>query len=101
MNEWLGAQHRVVTSLDISAGELKKVQTTLRFRCAEDFARRGEKSEALMLMCNNLRGAPSVASIARMAVRLIVPQCVMQWRKDFLQHQASKHYGSLQTYVEE
>lgn len=101
MNEWLGAQSRVVTSLDISAGELEKVQTTLRFRCAEDFARRGQKSEALALMCSNLRGAPSIASIARLGVRLIVPQRVMQWRKDFLQHQASKHYGSLQTYVEE
>ena len=101
MNEWLDAQHRVVAHLDISLGELKKVQTTLKFRCAEDFARRGQKSEALALMCYNMRGATSVASIARMAVRLIVPQRVMQWRKDFLQHQANRHYGSLQTYFEE
>lgn len=101
MNEWLSAQRRVVANLDISAGELEKAQTTLRFRCAEDFARRGQKSEALALMCHNLYGATSIASVARLAVRLIVPQRVMRWRKNFLQHQAGKHYGSLQTYVEE
>lgn len=101
MHEWLGAQRRVVTNLDISDEELARLQTNLKFRCAEEFARHGQKSEALTLMCSNLRGAPSLASIARMAIRLIVPQRIMRRRKDFLQRQSSKHYGSLQVYVDE
>jgi alpha-1,3-rhamnosyltransferase len=101
MNEWLGAQRRVVSDLNISDEELERLQTILKFRCAEEFARHGEKSRALSLMCSNLRGAPSLASIARMSVRLIAPKRVLQWRKDFLQQQAGKHYGSLQSYFEE
>jgi glycosyltransferase involved in cell wall biosynthesis len=100
MDEWLGAQRRVAANLDLSDDELEKAQATLKFKCAEDFARYGHKSQALALVCYNLRGAPSVASIARMAVRLIAPQRVIQWRKDILRQQASRHYGSLQTHVE-
>ena len=100
MNEWLEAQHRVLASLGMSAEELAKVQTALKFRCAEDFARRGQKLTALALMSRNLRGAPSVASIARMSIRLTLPQRLIRWRRNLLQHQSSRHYGSLQSLSE-
>ncbi|MEJ7578258.1 MAG: glycosyltransferase family A protein [Pyrinomonadaceae bacterium] len=97
MNEWLDAQRRVRASLGMSDEELAKIQTALKFSCAEGFARRGQKLTALALMSHNLKGAPSVASIARMAIRLTLPQRLMRWRRNLLQHQSSRHYGSLQT----
>ncbi len=101
MNEWLSAQERVATKLNICARELEEIQINLKFRCAEEFSRHGLRSEAMSLIRRNLKGAPSYASVARMAVRLMSPRCVIRWRKDIMKHQSVVRYGSLHGYMQE
>ena len=95
MNEWLDAQRRLASRLGLSAEELKSIQKALKWRCAEDFVRHGQKSKAIELVYRNFRGAPSLSSVARMLIRLLEPRSIMQWRKNLSQRKAIEHYGTI------
>ncbi len=99
MNAWLETQKRVAPKLNISARELEKIQRGVRWRCAEDFSRLGQKRTASSLAVQNVGGAPSATSIARMLIRLIMPRWVMRIRQYFRRRHAEKRYGSIAEYM--
>ncbi len=93
LEEHLAAQQRVLPAQGISAGELARLQTRIKFNRAEDFLRIGEKREALRLMRRNLGGATSMRTLGRMLLRLLVPYRLVRWRA---QRRAAERYGEQQ-----
>jgi hypothetical protein len=96
LNECLKAQDQNVERLFVNEEELRQAHSALKWRYAADFIKTGQKSKAVGLMCRNLRGAPSSASVARMLLSLAVPRRALQWRRTILQRHAAKHYGTIQ-----
>ena len=96
LRESLASQRQLAPLLNIGADELAAMHATLRWRYAEDFMRRGSKAEAVKLMSRNLRGASSLSAVARMLLRLPVPQSVVRWRRQAVQERAHQRYGSIQ-----
>jgi alpha-1,3-rhamnosyltransferase len=96
MRESLASQRQLAPLLNIGADELAAMHAALRWRYAEDFMRRGSKAEAVKLMSRNLRGASSLAAIARMLLRLPVPHRVVRWRREVVQERTHQRYGSIQ-----
>jgi len=93
--EQLAAQHRVREQLKLGYQELEKLQRQIRFHRAEDFLRLGDKSRALALMLENLRGANSPFVIARMLVRLLIPNAFMQMRQQKRHNRNIARFGSI------
>jgi len=93
--ECVKAQSHAASVLNLSPDELAKARSRLKWRCATDFVRTGEKRKALKLACSNLRGATSLASVGRMVVSLSLPMPVLRWRRQLVERQAMKAYGSL------
>lgn len=91
----LEAQSQVRERLGIRAEELRASQMALKWRFAEVFIRGGYRREGLALMLDNLRGAPSLASIARMVTRLVAPRPLLRWRRHLIKWRANKRYGPL------
>src|SRR5437764_8147940 len=73
LKEQLVAQRAVAPTLGLSDQALEKLQTRTKFSRAEDFIRVGDKRTAIRLMSNNLSGAQSPRSLARMLIALGVP----------------------------
>jgi alpha-1,3-rhamnosyltransferase len=96
LNECLRAQRRAASELHISREELERAHSELKWRYARDFILAGQKRKALGLICQNFRGAPSYASIARMMLGLAIPQLIVDWRKNMIQRRAFKRYGTIQ-----
>jgi alpha-1,3-rhamnosyltransferase len=96
LNECLKAQRRAVSALHIGREELERAHSELKWRYARDFIKAGQKRKALGLICQNLRGAPSYASIARTMLGLAIPQRIIDWRKNTIQRRAFKRYGTIQ-----
>lgn len=96
LREQLEAQRRVLKNSGMSADDLERLQTQIRFNRAEDFLRIGEKAAALRLMFHNLGGVTSARSFARMLIRLVVPFSLVRRRKERLRRLAGKRYGSIQ-----
>lgn len=94
--QWLETQHRVGAQLGIGAERLAELQTSLKWKCAEDFARNNQRRRALKLMLHNLSGAPSATAVARLLINLSTPRAVMHWRRRIRQQQASGRYGNIQ-----
>lgn len=95
IDECLEAQCQVRQRFGLGTEELRASQMALKWRFADLFIRNGEKSKGLALMLDNLRGAPSLSSVLRMQISLLVPHRVLQWRKNVLRWRAGKRYGSL------
>jgi alpha-1,3-rhamnosyltransferase len=94
MNEWLAAQRRVAARAGVADDELARAQASVGWSCAENFARRGEKARAAELMYHNWRGAPSLASAAKMLVRLAAPRALVE-RRGLRRHRgAARQPGS-------
>lgn len=96
LEEQLEAQQSAREILGISAEELEKLQTTIRFNRAEDFLRIGQKAKALNLIYHNLAGANSPPRMARMFLRLLLPFRLIEWRKEIFQRRTTEEYGSIQ-----
>jgi hypothetical protein len=47
-------------------------------------------------MSRNLRGASSLSAVARMLLRLPVPQRIVRWRRQTMQERTQQRYGSIQ-----
>jgi alpha-1,3-rhamnosyltransferase len=95
LDERLAAQRNAAAQLGLSARELNHYQALARFRSAQEFMRQGRKWPALKLCLTNLRGAPSMAEVARLFTGLVVPHKLLRRRKRRLRQLAGEHYGSL------
>jgi len=95
LEEQLKAQRRAALRFGFTDEQVEKLQTKTRFNRAEDFLRVGEKSEALRLMRENLRGVNSARATARMFLRLLTPNSFMRGRTLQRQRRTHERYGSL------
>ncbi|HEX8735469.1 MAG TPA: glycosyltransferase [Pyrinomonadaceae bacterium] len=95
LSEWLAAQNRAATDLNLSRAELDKIQIELKFQSVADYVRHGHRREAINLFFNNLRGAKSPAQIGKMLFRLAVPQTLFQWNRKRKRRLAIEKYGKL------
>jgi alpha-1,3-rhamnosyltransferase len=95
LEEQLRAQREAALRFGFTDKEADDLQTTTRFRRAEDFLRVGEKSQALSLMANNWRGANSPFATTRMLLRLLIPNSFMRGRARVRERNAHKRYGKL------
>lgn len=95
LGEWLAAQNRNFEKLNLSRGELDKIQTELKFDSVASFVRGGYKREAVKLFLENLSGAKSASQIAKMLVRLAIPQKIFQINRERKKQAAIKKYGKL------
>jgi alpha-1,3-rhamnosyltransferase len=95
LEEQLRAQRKAALSFGFTDKQVDELQTSTRFRRAEDFLRVGQKSQALSLMANNWRGVNSPRAATRMLLRLLVPNSVMRGRARVRQRNAHRRYGTI------
>ena len=95
LEEQLRAQREAALRFGFNEKQVDELQTTTRFRRAEDFLRVGQKSQALSLMANNWRGANSPFATTRMLLRLLIPNSFMRGRARVRERNAHKRYGKL------
>jgi len=95
LEEQLRAQRKGALSFGLTDEQIDELQTTTRFRRAEDFLRVGQKSPALSLMVNNWRGVNSPRAATRMLLRLLAPNSFMRGRARVRQRNAHKRYGRI------
>ena len=95
LGEKLAAQRRAAASLGLGAGELAEFQRLAKFRGAQEFMRRGEKSEALKLAAGNWRGALTKVETLRLLAGLLVPHELLARRQARRRAQAAARYGTL------
>jgi alpha-1,3-rhamnosyltransferase len=95
LNECLKAQRRVADGLNIDSDELDRAQSELKWRYARDYIKAGKKREALGLILQNLKSAPSFASIAGTMLGLFVPQSLIEWRGKRMQQRGIERHGTL------
>ena len=96
LNEWLAAQNRVAPDIGISAQELNKIQTELKFVCVADFIRHGKKAEAARMLWENLGGAQSNLEILKMAFRLLIPQSYHKRHRQSQRRRRIRQYGKIE-----
>jgi alpha-1,3-rhamnosyltransferase len=95
LEEQLRAQREAALRLGFTNQQVDELQTSTRFRRAEDFLRVGQKSQALSLMANNWRGAHSPFATTRMLLRLLIPDSFMRGRCRVRERNVHKRYGRL------
>jgi alpha-1,3-rhamnosyltransferase len=95
LNEQIKSQRKAALRFGLTKQQIEALQRTTRFNRAEDFLRVGQKSQALSLIMNNLRGANSTSATARMLLRLLIPASIMKRRARARQHKAFERYGTL------
>lgn len=95
LEEQLRAQRDAAVRFGFTKGQVDKLQRATRFTRAEDFLRVGQKSKALGLIMNNLRGANASRATVRMLLRLLLPNSVLRRRVRARQRQAHQRYGNL------
>src|SRR5215207_7311804 len=91
----LEAQRNAAPHLDLSPGQLARYQRVLNFAGAEDLLRLGDKRAALKYLRRGLSGAPSAASLARVALRLVTPYSLVRRRNRSKQTSAARRYGEM------
>jgi alpha-1,3-rhamnosyltransferase len=91
----LEAQRNAAAQLNLRADELERFQRALNFAGAEDLLRLGDKRAALKFLRRSLRGTHSTRALARVALRLITPHSLFEWRKRRKQTSAARRYGML------
>jgi len=91
----LRAQREAALEFGFTNEQVDRLQRTTRFARAEDFLRVGQKSQALRLIMNNLRGANSSRATARMLMRLLLPNSILRRRARARQRNAHERYGNL------
>lgn len=95
LEEQLRSQRKAALSFGFTDKQVDELQTSTRFRRAEDFLRVGQKSQALSLMANNWRGANSTFATTRMLLRLLIPNSFMRGRARARQRRAHERYGRI------
>ena len=95
LDEQLRAQRAAAHELGFSDKEIKRLQTATRFHRAEDFLRVGDKSQALALMFRNITGVRSVASLARMLIRVGTPFSIVRRYNESKARKSAGRFGRL------
>jgi alpha-1,3-rhamnosyltransferase len=95
LEEQLRAQRDAALRFGLTNKQIDALQTATRFSRAEDFLRVGEKRQALRLLMHNSRGMNSPRAIARMLLRLVIPNSIMRWRAQVRQRKVFQRYGSI------
>lgn len=95
LEEQLRAQREAALRFGFTDKQIEELQLTTSFNRAEDFLRVGQKAQALSLMRQNLRGANSSGTTARMLLRLLIPNSFMRGRARVRQRNAHKRYGTI------
>lgn len=95
LEEQLKAQRSFLQDTGAGNAEIETLHRRIRFERAEDFLRLGDKAGALRLMLQNAGGAASARSLARKALRLLVPYGVERWRMQRRQRRAAARYGTI------
>ena len=91
----LEAQRNAAPHLRLTDEQLRRYQRALNFAGAEDLLRLGDKRAALRYLRRGLSGAPSAASLARVALRLVTPYSIVRRRNRLKQSSAARRYGKL------
>ena len=95
-NEMIEAQNRLIKDLKISRAELNRIQREMKFAAAFNFVRHGKRREAFELFRKNLGGAKSAANIAKLLVRLVIPQKLFQQNRRRKELKSIERYGRLE-----
>ncbi|MFN0140710.1 MAG: glycosyltransferase family A protein [Pyrinomonadaceae bacterium] len=93
LREVLSSQNRVASMMGWDSDKLASIQKRTRFHFAEEFLRKGFRTKAASLFVRGLSGAPSLKSIVRMVVLLLVPQTALRSRIKFNQSKSAERYG--------
>ncbi|HYH84306.1 MAG TPA: glycosyltransferase [Pyrinomonadaceae bacterium] len=91
----LDAQASVAAHLKLSDEELRRYRRALEFAGAEDLLRLDDKARALKFLRRGFGGAPSVAALARVFIRLLAPRTLVEWRRRRTRESAARRYGNI------
>ncbi|HEX8284650.1 MAG TPA: glycosyltransferase [Pyrinomonadaceae bacterium] len=89
----LEAQRNAAAHLKLTPEQLWRYRRRLNFSGAEDLLRLGDKRAALKYLRRGLGGAPSAASLARVALRLVTPYSLVRRRNRRKQADAARRHG--------
>ncbi len=95
MNEWIAAQNRLADEIGLTAATLRQTQAKLKFNCVAQFIRDGRRKEAARMLWENRNGAPSLNAVGKILFRFLVPDKLLQWRRNLVRRQAIEKYGTL------
>ena len=95
MNELIEAQNRAAEEINLSDSELRKAHAKLKFNCILQLIRNGRKKEAARILQKNLSSVLSLNSVGKLAVRFLVPNKLLQWRRSFVRRKTIEKYGTL------
>jgi alpha-1,3-rhamnosyltransferase len=95
MNEMIEAQNRAADEIGLSDSQLRQAQAKLKFNCILQLIREGRKKEAARLLRNNPTGALSLNEIGKLAFRFLVPNKLLQWRRNSVRRKTIEKYGTL------
>ena len=96
LSEQIAAQDRIIERLKISRERLDKIQAKRKFQAVADLVRSGYKSEAFTYFRENRLAARSFSEIAKMVIRLMIPQPLFQWNRERKRRAAIRKYGKLE-----
>jgi hypothetical protein len=95
MNELIAAQNRAAEEIKLSASQLRQARARLKFNCVLQLIREGRKKEAVRILRGNLSVAPSFNAIGKLAVRFIIPNKLLQWRRNSVRRKTIERHGTL------
>lgn len=95
MNELIEAQNRVADEINLNDSQLRQAQANLKFNCILQLIREGRKKEAVRILRENLSSAPSLNAVGKLAVRFLVPNKILQWRRNSVRRKTIEKYGTL------
>ncbi|MEO6050930.1 MAG: glycosyltransferase family A protein [Pyrinomonadaceae bacterium] len=91
-DEVLKAHDRGSKVFDLGEAELRKVQTKIRFRQAQEMLQQGEKKAAIRLLRTNWRGADSLLQAGKSLIHLASPKVLQAWYKKKKRANQIKNY---------
>lgn len=94
-SEMIAAQSRLAPELGLTAEELARTQTRLKFNVTENLVRHGFRRQAARWFVENLSGAASLSQAAKIAFRLAIPQSLFQWNRRRKRESAAQQFGSI------
>ena len=95
MNEWIEAQNRLASEIGLNDSQLRQAQAKLKFNCIEQFIREGRRKEAARMLRENLSGASSLNAVGKLIFRFLVPDKILQWRRNAVRRKIIEKYGTL------
>ena len=94
--ELIAAQNRLAGRLNLTRTALERIQKEAAFEAAFNFVRHGKRRAAVELFRQNLGGAKSGKQIAKLLVRLLIPQTFFQRNRERKRRLTIEKYGKLE-----